>query len=101
VQAGTIEIPAWAFDRGNVVIDAAPAKDADAGPVVVILIRIPIHYSSDQSRMDFSAGTGSDFMGGVGGQPLKEGSHPHFLVADRLGRDGLTFSAKYRGAWKP
>ncbi len=35
VQAGTIEIPAWAFDRGNVVIDADPAKYADAGPVVV------------------------------------------------------------------
>jgi hypothetical protein len=35
VQGGTIEVPAWAFDRGNVVIDADPAKDADAGPVVV------------------------------------------------------------------
>jgi hypothetical protein len=35
VPAGTIEIPAWAFDRGNVVIDADPAKYADAGPVVV------------------------------------------------------------------
>ena len=37
VQAGTIEIPAWAFSRGNVVIDADPAKYADAGPVRVVV----------------------------------------------------------------
>ena len=34
VHAGTIEIPAWAFDRGNAVIHADPAEYADAGPVV-------------------------------------------------------------------
>jgi len=33
-QAGSIVVPAWAFDRGNVVIDASPEL-ADAGPVVV------------------------------------------------------------------
>ena len=34
-SGGSIVIPAWAFDRGNVVIDANPAGYADAGPVVV------------------------------------------------------------------
>jgi hypothetical protein len=34
-EAGTLEIPAWAFSGGNVVIDADPANCADAGPVVV------------------------------------------------------------------
>ncbi len=33
-EAGTLVIPAWAFDRGNAVIHADPAKYADAGPVV-------------------------------------------------------------------
>jgi hypothetical protein len=28
------------------------------GPIPVILIQIPIKYSSDQSRMDFSVGSG-------------------------------------------
>jgi hypothetical protein len=32
--AGTIEIPAWAFIRGNGRIHADPAEFADAGPVV-------------------------------------------------------------------
>jgi len=32
--AGTILIPAWAFDRGNGRIDADPSGFADAGPVV-------------------------------------------------------------------
>ncbi|MDP6045548.1 MAG: hypothetical protein QGG25_08060, partial [Phycisphaerae bacterium] len=34
-EAGTIIIPAWAFDRGNVKIDADPSGFADAGPVVI------------------------------------------------------------------
>ena len=34
VEAGSIVIPAWAFDRGNVVIHADPSEYADAGPVV-------------------------------------------------------------------
>ena len=32
--AGTLEVPAWAFDRGNVRIHANPDEYADAGPVV-------------------------------------------------------------------
>ncbi|MDP6545002.1 MAG: hypothetical protein QGH60_13515 [Phycisphaerae bacterium] len=32
--AGTLQIPAWTFDRGNVMIYASPDKYADAGPVV-------------------------------------------------------------------
>ncbi|MBL7220092.1 MAG: hypothetical protein ISS69_08255 [Phycisphaerae bacterium] len=32
--AGTLQIPAWTFDRGNAVIYASPDKYADAGPVV-------------------------------------------------------------------
>ena len=35
VEAGHILIPAWAYDRGNVVIHADPDEYADAGPVVV------------------------------------------------------------------
>ena len=34
-QAGSLIIPAWAFDRGNVRIHANPDEYADAGPVVV------------------------------------------------------------------
>ena len=34
-EAGSIVIPAWAFDRGNVVIHADPTEYADAGPAVV------------------------------------------------------------------
>jgi len=34
-EAGSLVIPAWAFERGNVEIDADPEKFADAGPVVV------------------------------------------------------------------
>ncbi len=33
-QAGTIEIPAWSFARGNGRIHADPKEYADAGPVV-------------------------------------------------------------------
>jgi len=33
-EAGSLVIPAWAFDRGNVRVHADPAKYADAGPVV-------------------------------------------------------------------
>jgi len=33
-EAGSLVIPAWAFDRGNGRIDADPEKYADAGPVV-------------------------------------------------------------------
>ena len=34
-EAGTLTIPAWAFDRGNVRINANPDEFADAGAVVV------------------------------------------------------------------
>ncbi|MCX6866996.1 MAG: hypothetical protein NTV46_12410, partial [Verrucomicrobia bacterium] len=34
IEAGSIVVPAWAFDRGNVVIHADPGEYADAGPVV-------------------------------------------------------------------
>jgi len=34
VEAGTLVIPAWAFDRGNGRIHADPDRYADAGPVV-------------------------------------------------------------------
>jgi len=34
-EAGSLVIPAWAFDCGNVQIHADPGKYADAGPVVV------------------------------------------------------------------
>jgi hypothetical protein len=33
-RAGTLEIPAWSFARGNVKIYADPAEYADAGPYV-------------------------------------------------------------------
>ena len=35
VEAGSMVIPAWSFDRGNVRVEADPAEFADAGPVVV------------------------------------------------------------------
>jgi hypothetical protein len=35
VEAGSVVIPAWSFERGNVRVDADPAGFADAGPVVV------------------------------------------------------------------
>jgi hypothetical protein len=35
VEAGSLVIPAWSFERGNVRVDADPAGFADAGPVVV------------------------------------------------------------------
>ena len=44
-KAGSIVIPAWAFDRGNVVIHADPAEYADAGPVVVSGPREPWGWS--------------------------------------------------------
>ncbi len=34
-NAGSLVIPAWAYSRGNVQIDADPGKYADAGPIVV------------------------------------------------------------------
>ena len=34
-QAGSLVIPAWAFDRGNARVCANPAEYADAGPIVV------------------------------------------------------------------
>ena len=34
-EAGTLEIPAWAFARGNVQIHTDPNEFADAGPLVV------------------------------------------------------------------
>ncbi len=34
-EPGSLVIPAWAFERGNVLIRANPAQYADAGPVVV------------------------------------------------------------------
>ena len=44
-SGGSIVIPAWAFDRGNVVIDANPAGYADAGPVVVSGPKAPWGWS--------------------------------------------------------
>jgi len=44
-EAGTLVIPAWSFDRGNVRIDADPDKCADAGPVVVSGERAPWGWS--------------------------------------------------------
>ncbi len=51
-EAGSIVIPAWAFDGGNVVIHADPAKYADAGPVVVSGPRKPWGWSL-QYDIDF------------------------------------------------
>ncbi len=45
VEAGTLEIPAWAFVRGNVQIHANPKEYADAGPVVVSGTRQPWGWS--------------------------------------------------------
>jgi hypothetical protein len=45
VEAGSVVIPAWSFDRGNVRVDADPAGFADAGPVVVSGERKPWGYT--------------------------------------------------------
>ena len=44
-EAGTLVIPAWAFDRGNVRIHANPGQYADAGPVVTSGDRMPWGWS--------------------------------------------------------
>ncbi len=44
-EAGSLVIPAWAFDRGNVKIHADPGEYADAGPVVVSGPREPWGWS--------------------------------------------------------
>lgn len=44
-DAGSLVIPAWAFDRGNVQIHADPGEYADAGPVVVSGDRKPWGWS--------------------------------------------------------
>ena len=50
-EGGSLVIPAWSFDRGNVQIHADPNKYADAGPVVVSGTRKPwgwtIEYDID------------------------------------------------------